>query len=73
VYPALLPYLKVSPDYKIVALLNISVDLAAVIERYELPASTKAHSKLEGQFLPHSPNPLSFNFRFQFHDLSIDV
>jgi predicted dehydrogenase len=45
-----LPYLTTSPDYKIVALLNSSVESAkAAIERYALPISTKAYSKPEGQ------------------------
>jgi len=44
-----LPYLKASPDYKIVALLNSSVDSAkAAITRYELPAGTKAYGNPEG-------------------------
>jgi len=45
-----LPYLKASSDYKIVALLNSSVDSAkAAIARYDLPAETKAYGKPEGK------------------------
>jgi predicted dehydrogenase len=44
-----LPYLKVSPHYEIVALLNSSVDSAkAAIARYELPNETKAYGNPEG-------------------------
>ncbi|KAH6679326.1 putative dehydrogenase [Halenospora varia] len=43
-----LPYLKKSPHYEIVALLNSSVESAkAAIERYELPPQTKAYCKPE--------------------------
>jgi len=46
-----LPYLKASPEYRIVALLNSSVDSAkATIANYELPAETKAYGDPEGTF-----------------------
>jgi len=45
-----LPYLTSSPDYKIIALLNSSVESAkAAITRYNLPSSTKAYSSPEGK------------------------
>jgi predicted dehydrogenase len=51
-----LPYLKASPDYEIVALLNSSVESAkAAIDRYELPPSTKAYMKPEGLSLLSLP------------------
>jgi len=44
-----LPFLKVSPHFKIVALLNTSVKSAeAAIVRYQLPAETKAYGNPEG-------------------------
>src|SRR4051812_13460732 len=44
-----LPYLKSSPDYKIVALLNSSAESArAAIARYELPSETRAYGDPEG-------------------------
>jgi predicted dehydrogenase len=47
-----LPYLKASPDYEIVALLNSSVESAkTAIERYNLPAETKAYGDPNGTFL----------------------
>jgi predicted dehydrogenase len=43
-----LPRLESSPNFKIVALCNSSVDAAkAAIEQYKLPESTKAYSKYE--------------------------
>lgn len=52
-----LPYLKASPNYEIVALLNTSVVTAKeAIRRYELPAETKAYDKPEGLY--HSTSQL---------------
>jgi len=46
-----LPYLKASPEYEIVALLNTSVESAkAAISKYELAADTKAYGNPEGIF-----------------------
>jgi predicted dehydrogenase len=57
-----LPYLKASPNYEIVALLNSSVESAkAAIDRYKLSPFTKAYSKPEGLFLlplPIISNPI---------------
>ena len=53
-----LPYLQASPHYEIVALLNSSVESAkAAIQRYDLPAWTKAYSNPEGQLF--TPNTCS--------------
>ena len=61
-----LPYLKASPDYEIVALLNSSVESAkAAIDRYELPPSTKAYSKPEGLCL------FPLKFISKFHDIDV--
>lgn len=50
-----LPYLKASPDYEIVALLNSSVESAkSAIARYELPSTTKAYGKPEGRHMQQS-------------------
>lgn len=44
-----LPYLTASPHYEIVALLNTTVESAkAAIERYKLPAETKAYGNPDG-------------------------
>jgi hypothetical protein len=52
-----LPYLRASPDYKIVALLNSSVESAqAAIKKYDLPGETKAYGDPKGElfrFLPY--------------------
>lgn len=46
-----LPYLVTSPDYEVAALLNSSASSAkAAIEKYNLPASTKAYGDPEGEF-----------------------
>lgn len=46
-----LPYLKTSPDYEIVALLNSSVESAkAAIQRYELPITIKAYGNPKGKW-----------------------
>jgi predicted dehydrogenase len=48
-----LPYLKASPHYEIVALLNTSVQSAkAAISRYELPSETKPYENPEGMQTP---------------------
>lgn len=48
-----LPFLKSSPDFEIVALLNTSVASAkAAIERYELPGETKAYGNPDGNVTP---------------------
>jgi hypothetical protein len=45
-----LPYFKASPDFDIVALLNSSEDAAkAAIQKYELPANTKAYGDPSGR------------------------
>jgi predicted dehydrogenase len=45
-----LPFLKGSPDYEIVALLNSSVESAkTAIKRYGLSSDTKAYSNPEGK------------------------
>jgi predicted dehydrogenase len=50
-----LPYLKASPNYEIIALLNTSIASGnAVIERYNLPPETKAYENPEGMFPMHS-------------------
>lgn len=47
-----LPYLRASPDYQIVALLNSSVDSArAAIKKYNLPEETKAYGNPTGESL----------------------
>jgi hypothetical protein len=44
-----LPYLKASPHYKIVALLNSSAESAKeAIRKYELPSGTKAYGDPAG-------------------------
>jgi predicted dehydrogenase len=61
-----LPYLKASPDYNIVALLNSSVESAkAAIDRYELPPSTKAYSKPERLCL------FPLQLISKFHDIDV--
>lgn len=57
-----LPYLKASPHYEIVALLNSFVESAkAAIKRYELPASTKAYGKPEGTLPTQTPSRVTNN------------
>ena len=47
-----LPFLKASPHFEIVALLNTSVESAkAAIARYELPAETKAYGDPQGKLV----------------------
>lgn len=46
-----LPYLRASPHYKIVALLNSTIDSAReAIRKYDLPSETKAYGNPEGEF-----------------------
>lgn len=46
-----LPYLKASPHYEIVALLNSSVESAKhAIARYDLPSTTKAYGDPSGMY-----------------------
>jgi predicted dehydrogenase len=49
-----LPYLRKSPHYRIVALLNSSVNSASsAIKHYNLPAETKAYGDPQGMLFSH--------------------
>lgn len=51
-----LPYLTTSPHFEIVALLNSSADSArAAIEKYGLPAQTKAYGDPTGKISTEVP------------------
>jgi predicted dehydrogenase len=46
-----LPYLKASPHFEIVALLNTTVNSAkAAISRYKLPSETRAYGNPDGSY-----------------------